>query len=51
LGSPELKEDIAKSKFSKITWFGQKRPTVILLQDHGDTVWFRNLKIKPLKAD
>ena len=46
LGSPELKEDIAKSKFSKITWFGQKRPTVILLQDHGDTVWFRNLKIK-----
>jgi hypothetical protein len=51
LGSPQLKEDIAKSKFSKITWFGEKRPTVILLQDHGDTVWFRNLKIKPLKAD
>jgi hypothetical protein len=51
LGSPEMKDAIAKSKFSKITWFGQKRPTVILLQDHGDTVWFRNLKIKPLTAD
>jgi Domain of Unknown Function (DUF1080) len=51
LGSPELKEAIAKSKFSKITWYGQKRPTVILLQDHGDTVWFRNLKIRPLRAD
>jgi hypothetical protein len=51
LGSPALKEAIAKSKFSKIPWFGQKRPTVILLQDHGDTVWFRNLKIKELKPD
>jgi hypothetical protein len=51
LGSPALKEAIARSKFAKITWFGQKRPTVILLQDHGDTVWFRNLKIKELKPD
>jgi len=51
LGSPALKEAIAKSKFAKITWFGQKRPSVILLQDHGDTVWFRNLKIKELKPD
>ena len=48
LGSPELKEAIAKSKFAKLTWYGQKKPTVILLQDHGNTVWFRNLKIKPL---
>jgi len=46
LGSPELKAAIAKSKFSKLTWYGQKRPTVILLQDHGSTAWFRNLKIK-----
>jgi hypothetical protein len=51
LDSPALKEAIAKSKFAKITWFGQKRPTVILLQDHGDAVWFRNLKIKELKPD
>jgi hypothetical protein len=51
LGSTALKEAIAKSKFAKITWFGQKRPTVILLQDHGDTVWFRNLKIKELKPN
>ena len=46
LGSPELEEAIAKSKFAKTAGFGQKKPTVILLQDHGNTVWFRNLKIK-----
>jgi hypothetical protein len=51
LGSPALLDAIAKSKFSKITWFGQKRPAVILLQDHGDTVWFRNLKIKEIKPE
>ena len=51
LGSLDLKEAIAKSKFAKITWFGQKRPTVILLQDHGDTVWFRSLKIKELPPE
>jgi hypothetical protein len=49
LDSPALKAAIAKSKFAKLTWFGQKKPTVILLQDHGDTAWFRNLKIKELK--
>lgn len=48
IGSPELKAAIAASKFKKISWYGQKRPTVILLQDHGDMVWFRNLKIRPL---
>jgi hypothetical protein len=51
LGSPALQAAIAKSKFAKLTWFGQKKPTVILLQDHGDTVWFRNLKIRELKTD
>jgi hypothetical protein len=46
LGSPALTEAIAKSKFAKNTSYGLKKPTVILLQDHGNTVWFRNLKIK-----
>lgn len=51
LGSPEFKQAKAASKFAKIPWFGEKRTTVILLQDHGDTVWFRNLKIKELKPE
>ncbi len=48
LGSAELKEAIAKSKFKNIKGFGDKIPTVILLQDHGSPVWFRNVKIRPL---
>jgi hypothetical protein len=48
LASPELKEAIAKSKFKNIKGFGEKIPTLILLQDHGSPVWFRNIKIRPL---
>jgi hypothetical protein len=46
LGSQELKEAIANSKFKSIKGYGEKIPTVILLQDHGSPVWFRNLKIR-----
>jgi hypothetical protein len=48
LGSPELKEAIAKSKFRNVQGFAEKMPTVLLLQDHGDAVWFRNLRIRNL---
>ncbi len=48
MASPELKELIAKSKYRRIKNFGQKAPTVILLQEHGSDVWFRNLKIRLL---
>jgi len=45
LGSPELKAAIAKSKFKDVAGFGTKLPGHILLQDHGDEVAFRNIKI------
>jgi hypothetical protein len=48
LGSPELKAAIARSKFKNIKGYGEKIPTLILLQDHGDPVWFRSLKIRAL---
>lgn len=48
LDSPELKEAIAKSKFKNIKGYGDKIPTIILLQDHGSPVWFRDIKVRPL---
>ncbi|NNE25317.1 MAG: DUF1080 domain-containing protein [Saprospiraceae bacterium] len=39
---------IANSKFKDWEDFGQSRSGKIVLQDHGDKVWFRNLKIKRL---
>jgi len=48
MASPELREAIAKSKYKHIKNFGQKEPTVLLLQEHGSDVWFRNLRIRPL---
>jgi hypothetical protein len=48
LESPALTAAIAKSKFKNVTTFAAKAKTRILLQDHGDEVWFRSLKIRPL---
>jgi hypothetical protein len=45
LGSPAVKAAIAKSKFKDVAGFGTKFPGHILLQDHGDEVSFRNVKI------
>jgi cytochrome c len=39
---------IAGSKFKDMEGFGQARKGHISLQDHGDRVWFRNVKIKEL---
>ncbi|HEY2342360.1 MAG TPA: DUF1080 domain-containing protein [Chthoniobacteraceae bacterium] len=46
LGSPELKAVIAQSKYKILPGFGTKMETPIALQDHGDEVAFRNIKIK-----
>lgn len=47
-GSPEFKEAISKSKFSKAPGFGEFEDGYILLQDHGNEVSFRNIKIREL---
>jgi len=48
LGSPALVAAKAQSKFSKEAKWGTKFATPILLQDHGDEIWFRNVKLRPL---
>ncbi|HEX5112020.1 MAG TPA: family 16 glycoside hydrolase [Saprospiraceae bacterium] len=42
------KEMISKSKFKDMKGFGLAPKGKIALQDHGNTVWYRNIKIKPL---
>jgi len=37
---------IAGSKFKDMPDFGKARKGRIALQDHGDPVWFRNIKIR-----
>lgn len=48
LDSPELKAAVAKSKFKDIARFGKPQKGHILIQDHGNAVWYRNVRIKPL---
>ncbi|HXG57135.1 MAG TPA: family 16 glycoside hydrolase [Vicinamibacterales bacterium] len=46
LGSPELLGAVARSKFKGIDRFGTPQTGHILLQDHGDRVWYRNIRIR-----
>ena len=46
--TPEWDNMIANSKFKDMPAFGKATKGHIALQDHGDRVWFRNIKIKAL---
>jgi hypothetical protein len=48
LESPSLMDAIAKSKYRDLPGFGTKCKARIQLQDHGDEIWFRNMKIRSL---
>jgi hypothetical protein len=49
LESPALKDAIAKSKFKDIARFGKPQSGHILVQDHGNAVWYRKIEIQRLK--
>lgn len=49
MNSPEWKTLIASSKFKDKPDFGKFTKGRISLQDHGDQVWYRNIKIKEQK--
>lgn len=49
-GSPDWDERVAKSKFAKMPLFGKSTSGHICLQDHGNEVAFRNIKIRVVDA-
>jgi hypothetical protein len=51
LNTPEMDKLIQGSKYREIPDFAQKRNGHIILQDHADAVWFRNIKIRILNPD
>jgi hypothetical protein len=50
LDSPALREAVAKSKFKDVERFGKPQSGLILLQDHGDEVCYRNVKVRALNG-
>ena len=51
LGTPRFADLLAKSKYRSITGFADRRKGHIILQDHTDEVWYRNIKIWSPKRD
>ena len=50
LGTARFDSAFAASKYKAYpSWFPARRTGQIVLQDHGDVVWFRDIKIRELK--
>jgi hypothetical protein len=50
LGSPRLMTALAASKFKGLPWFAERRTGHIVLQDHGDEAYLRNINIHEMNA-
>lgn len=51
LDSADLRAAIQKSKFKDVARFGKLQKGHILIQDHGDQVWYRNIRILRIPAE
>ncbi|MGC4233327.1 MAG: DUF1080 domain-containing protein, partial [Niabella sp.] len=49
LGSKDFKEKVGKTKFKEYPDFATADSGYILLQDHGDVAYFKDIKIRKLK--
>lgn len=48
LESADFDSTLAASKYASIEGFADRRAGHIVLQDHGDDVWYRNIRIRRL---
>lgn len=48
LGTSRFDSLLAASKYATVARFAEKRDGHIVLQDHGDDVWYRNIRIRRL---
>ncbi len=48
-GSADWKARVAASKFANSPHYGTVSRGHLAIQDHGDPVWFRNMKIRPIE--
>ena len=48
LGTPQFDSLLAASKYAPIEGFADRRAGHIVLQDHNDDVWYRNIRIREL---
>jgi hypothetical protein len=48
IGSADWNERVAKSKFAKSPEFARSASGLIILQDHGNPVWYRKIRIRRL---
>jgi len=46
LGTPRMTDLLFKSKYRTVKGFADRRVAHIVLQDHTDAVWYRNIKIR-----
>lgn len=51
IGSKEWNDRVGKSKFAKLEGFGSQGKGFICLQDHGNAVAYKNIKIRKLPAN
>ena len=49
IGSDRFNRLLAASKYAPLEGFAARRTGHIVLQDHGDDVWFRNIRIRELQ--
>ena len=49
LGTPRMDSALAKSKYRSITGFADRKTGHIILQDHGEEAFYRDIKIRTFK--